>query len=247
MRALLSADAHRAAISTTNRVLLAVATALGALSTVLIIALADEDGAALRSDAALQEAMHGASVGGLLVVVAGCIGIAGDWRHGQATTTFLTEPRRGRVVAARAAVHAAVGLVFGLAASAGALAAAAVTYRAEGQALPLDRAAVWSTLAGVTASVVLLGVLGAALGAVARNATVGVVATLAWFYIVEPTVLGASATVGRWLPGMAATGLGRAPNDDLLTPGPAATVLAASCVVALAVGSRLVERSDITT
>jgi ABC-2 type transport system permease protein len=246
MSRLLATEARKAAASTTTWLLLGVTTLVGGLSTVLLVALADEEGAAMLADAKLQEAMHGASVGALLVVVAGCVAMAGDWRHGQAATTFLTEPRRSRVVLVRAVVYAAVGLLYGLAVSAAAVTAATIAYRADGTTFPFDRSAVWSTLAGVTASAVLLGMLGVAIGAVARSPVVGVVGALAWFFMVEPIMFEASTTVARWLPGMAATGLGRAPAEGMLAPGPAAVVLAAAVTAVLVAGTRLVERSDVT-
>lgn len=246
MSRLFATEIRKAGASTTTWLLLGITALVGALSTVLLVALADEDGAAMLTDARLQEAMHGASVGALLVVVAGCVAMAGDWRHGQSATTFLTEPRRSRVVVARAAVYAVVGLLYGLAVSAAAVAAATVAYRADGTTFPLDRSAVWLTLAGVTASAVLLGMLGVAIGAVARSPVVGVVGALAWFFMVEPILFEASTTVARWLPGMAATGLGRAPAEGMLAPGPAALVLAAAATAVLVVGTRLVERADVT-
>jgi ABC-2 type transport system permease protein len=242
---LVRAEARKAAATPVNWLLLAVSTLLGALSTVLLVALADEEGAALLTDSKLQEAMHGASVGVILVAVAGAMGMAGDWRFGQADTAFLTSPRRWRVVRAKATVYAAVGAVFGAVVSTGALVGAGVAYGAEGLTFPLDRSAVWLTLLGVSSSAVLLAVLGVALGAIVRSPIVAVVGALAWFFLVEPVVFSASTAVARWLPGLAATGLGRAPEDALLSPGPAALVLAGVTAAALAGGMRLVERDDV--
>jgi ABC-2 type transport system permease protein len=245
MMRLLAAEARKAAVTSTNWLLLGISVVLGALSTTLAVALSDEEGSAMLTDFKLQEAMHGASVGALFVVVAGCIGMAGDWRHGQATNAFLTEPRRSRVVAARAMVFAGAGALAGVAASAAALAAAAVTYQAAGVTFPHDRSAVWLTLAGITASAVLLGILGVALGAVIRNPVIGVVFTLGWFFMFEPIIFGASTTVARWLPGMASGGLGRAPAAEVLAPGPAALVLSAIAAAVLVIGTGLLERSDV--
>lgn len=61
--------------------------------------------------------------------VIGAIGAAGEYRHRTIATTYLAEPRRGRVLAARLTVYCVVGLGYGVIASltsAGALGAAAV-------------------------------------------------------------------------------------------------------------------------
>lgn len=246
MSAVLRAEARKAVSNSTIWWLLLVAAGLGAISTYLVVALGDEEGAALLTEHELQEAVHGASVGSILVTVAGIIGMAGEWRFGQAGQTFLTTSRRWRVVGAKAAVYAGVGLLYGVAASITATAAAWGAYRTEDLTLPLDRSAVWLTLLGVVAGAVLLGLLGVAIGAVLRNQVVAIVLALGWFFLFEPIVYGASLSVGRWLPGTASTALARFPEDGNLSPGLAAVVLAGFVLVGLAFGTRLVERDDVT-
>jgi ABC-2 type transport system permease protein len=246
MGAILTAEFHKARANPTIWWLLLVTAALGALSTYLVIALSDEEGAALLTDHSLQEAVHGASVGAILVAVAGIIGTAGEWRFGQATQTFLTTARRGRVVVAKAVVYAVVGLFYGVAASATALAAAWAAYRGEDLTLPFDRSAVWLTLAGVVLSAVLLAMLGVAIGAVVRNQVAAIVGALAWFFLVEPIVHTASVSVARWLPATASTAIARFPDEDLLSPGMAALVLSGLVAAGVAAGTHLVQRADVT-
>ena len=245
MITLLRAETHRVNASTTTWILLAVTALVAALSTLLLVAL-EEDGVNMLSDNTLQGVMHGASVGAYLVPLVGCLAMAGDWRHGQVDNTFLTEPRRVRVVLARTAVHGIVGAMFGITASAAVLATAAATYAVEGLTLPLDRSAVWLTLAGVVAGSVLLCMVGVGVGAVLRNAVVGVVGILTWLFVVESIIYGASSSVGKWLPGTASTGLGRVPDMDVLSPAVAAAVLAGTALAVVALGARVVERSDVT-
>jgi hypothetical protein len=125
-----------------------------ALGTYLTVALGDTEGQALLSDDALREAIHGASGGSVLMAVAGVIGVAGEWRTGQANQTFMSTPRRERVLAAKAAVYTGVGLIFGVVASLVALPIAWAVYRAEGVTFPLDNAVVWTSLGGVIAPAV---------------------------------------------------------------------------------------------
>ena len=45
----------------------------------------------------------------LVLVSLGVLSTAGEWSHGTVQTTFLLEPRRGRVMAAKAAAVALMG------------------------------------------------------------------------------------------------------------------------------------------
>jgi ABC-2 type transport system permease protein len=246
MSPLLHAELRKARATSVVWWLLLAAAGLGAVSTYLTIALGDAEGAALLTDSSLREAMHGASIGSILVAVAGIIGMAGEWRFGQASQTFLTTAQRWRVVRVKAIVYAGIGLLYGSVASAAATATAWGAYRGEGVALPLERSAVWLTLLGVITAAGLLALLGIAIGAVVRNQVIAIVATLAWFFLLEPLVYSASLSVARWLPGLASAALARMPEDGNLSPGQAAVVLAGIVAIGLAMGIRLTEREDVS-
>jgi ABC-2 type transport system permease protein len=230
---------------TTWWLLLAVV-AIGVVGTLAPLIATDATGAELLTDQRLQEAMHGAAAGASLVLVAGIIGMAGEWRWGQATQTFLTTPRRHRVVGAKLVVYLGVGGVFGLSAGAASAATAWAWYRANDLALPFDRSAVWLTLLGCLAVSVVFGALGVAVGAVVRNVVTGVVGALAWQVLIEPALFAASPSIFKWLPGMASFALRRQPADGLLGMGSAATILLVVLMGAIALGSWIVERSDVT-
>jgi ABC-2 type transport system permease protein len=246
MTAVLRAEARKVLATPTIWWLLLGTLAIGIAGTIAPLAVAENDAAHLLSDRTLQQSMHGAAAGVILVVVAGIIGMAGDWRFGQADQTFLTTPRRRRVVVARTAVYMVVGAVFGIVADLACTATAWVWYRANDVELPLGRSAVWLTLLGCLAVAVLFGALGVAVGAITRNQILAIVGTMGWLVVVEPILFATSSTVFRWLPGMASISLRRQPADDLLSPGVAAAVLVGVVAVALAVGARLVERDDVT-
>lgn len=220
--------------------------AIGIAGTLAPLIGADSDAADLLADRDLQAAMHGAAGGVILVVVSGIIGMAGDWRFGQASQTFLTTPLRRRVVVARTLVYMCVGVVFGIAAGAASAATAWVWYRANGVALPVERSAVWLTLLGCLAVAVLFGALGVGIGAVTRNQVASIVGTMAWLVVIEQILFSMSSRVFRWLPGMASLSLRRMPADDLLPAGPAAIVLVAVVAALLITGVWLVEHDDVT-
>jgi ABC-2 type transport system permease protein len=225
--------------------LLLASAAIGVVGTLAPLIAADDGGDPL-SDHRLQEAMHGAAAGAALVIVAGIIGLAGEWRFGQATQTFLTTPRRRRVVWAKSMAFSVVGLSYGVVSGAASATTAWVWYRAEGTALPLERSAVWLTLLGCIAVSGIFGLLGVAIGAIARNVVAAIVAALAWQVLVEPALFAASPEIFRWLPGMAAFSLRRQPTEGLLPMAPAIVVLTAVAITLLALGLRMVERDDVT-
>jgi hypothetical protein len=244
--ALLRAELRKVRATPTTWWLLLGTAAIGVVGTLAPLIAADGDAADLLTDHDLQQAMHGAAAGAILVIVAGIIGMAGDWRFGQATQTFLTTPRRWRVVAAKGVTYMGVGAVYGVAAGAGATAAAWGWYRANDLALPMGRSAVWLTLLGCLAVSVLFGLVGVAIGAVARNQVAAIVAALGWHALVEPALFAASPSVFRWLPGIASFTLRRQPADELLSIGPATAVLVGFVVVSSAAGLWFVEHDDVT-
>lgn len=246
MSAILRAECRKVLATPTIWWLLLGTVGIGIVGTIAPLIAADGESADLLSDQRLQEAMHGAGAGSILVLFAGIIAMAGEWRFGQASQTFLTTPQRWRVVAAKAVAYAGVGTVYGIAAGAASAATAWAWYRSNDLSLPLGRSAVWLTLLGCLAVAVLFGVLGVALGAIARNQVVAIVAALAWTHLLEPGLFAASPRVFRWLPGIASFALRRQPAEDLLSVGPAAAVLVAVIAVALAAGLRIVEHDDVT-
>jgi hypothetical protein len=149
-------------------------------------------------------------------------------------------------VLAKATTALGLGTLYGLVAGAASLVTAAAWYRAHDLTLPVDRSAVWLTLLGCLAVAAAFGLLGVAIGAVARNQVVAIVATLGWLVLVEPALFAASPSVFRWLPGTASFSLRRQPADGLLDAGPAALVLTGVIVAALAIGIWCVERDDVT-
>ena len=246
MSALLRAELRKVRATPTTWWLLLGTAAIGVVGTLAPLIASDGDAAELLTDHGLQQAMHGAAAGAILVLVAGIIGMAGDWRFGQATQTFLTTPQRWRVVMAKSLTYMGVGAIYGVAAGAGAATTAWAWYRANDLALPLGRSAVWLTLLGCLAVSVLFGLLGVGIGAVARNQVAVIVAALAWHALVEPALFAASPSVFKWLPGIASFSLRRQPADGLLTIGPATAVLVGFVVASLAAGLWFVERDDVT-
>ena len=169
---------------------------------------------------------------------------AGEYRHRTASDTFLTTPKRGRVIAAKVVVGGALGAGVGALTGAACVAGAAVVYRSESLTLRVGDSDVWLVVPAAAAYTALSAVLGVGIGALLRNQVLAVAGALAWIAIVEHTVVNLVPSIGRWLPVGAGQAILRTPLDGLLSPPAALLVLAAYAVVSAATAARLEERRD---
>ena len=208
------------------------------------VVLSAKSAGALESTERTRHLLSVTGVGAIFVLVVGIIISSGEYRHGTAADTFLTTPRRHQVLAAKLAVGAGVGLAAGVVTSLACVGVAGLLYNVKGATFPLDDVAVWLTLVGTLAYTTLFAVLGIALGSLVRNQTVAVAGALAWFAVVEHTLVNLAPDIGRWLPAAAGQAIVRTPLAGLLSPV-AATALLAAYVAAIAlVGIRVEATRD---
>jgi ABC-type transport system involved in multi-copper enzyme maturation permease subunit len=200
-----------------------------------------------------QQAVRGvfasAGTGTVFSLVLGVVAMTGEFRHGTASTTFVAEPRRGRVVAAKAIAlpvvtlgYALVGVAVTAGLGFGLLAARGV----DAEAVDPHLGAV---LAGAMASVALYSLLGVGLGSLIRNQVAAVVSALLWVMLVESALVAFLPEVGRWTPGGAASAMTLdepVRGVDLLPPWAGAALFVAYGVALAALGARWTVRRDIT-
>jgi ABC-2 type transport system permease protein len=233
----------------TARVLLALAAAGTAALVAIVLLLAGQPGQpALGPDALRQLVLVPAQPLTLAALVLGVLGMAGELRHGTATSTFLVTPRRGRVVAAKLAAAAVTGLAMSLASSAAVLAVGLPWLRAKGIEVAVADPGVAARVAGLAVAVALYAVLGTGLGALLRNQVAAVVVGLLWWSQgVEGVLTGILHQPGleRWLPTGAASAL-TAPSDGRLPMWAGALVFAAYGLGLALLGGRQVARRDLT-
>lgn len=204
--------------------------------------------ASLETSAGLRNVMSSASAGGLLVLLVGISMTAGEFRHNTATTTFLIEPHRRRVVAAKLAVGTGVGIGVAVLASLVTFAVALPWLGAKGVDVDLFSADVVMPLLGALIGGGLAGVVGVGLGALFSNQTVVVTLVIIWTALVESLLVGFLPEVGRWLPGGAVNALaGTATQEGGLLPFWGAAALLAGYGLALAAaGTRRIGSKEIT-
>ncbi len=233
--------------------LLGASAAITALYVVLDIAFADTPGTWTMplSTPQGQRTLLAIGAGGApLVAVLGAIGLTGEFRHRTATATFLATPHRGRVVAAKLAVYGLVGVGYGLSGIAVTVAIVMPWLASNHIHWVLDGGDVATTLAGVIATMAILGIVGVGLGALVQEQVAAVVGLLVWLFVVE-RILTSFSALQSWtiyLPGQAQEALSGSvlTNQRLLQPWQGGLVLAAYGIALALVGTRLALRRDVT-
>ncbi len=196
------------------------------------------------SDFAIRTDLHAIGSGSIMVAIAGMIGMAGEFRNGQADQTFISTPKRGTVLLSKIVVYTGLGLAYGLVAAAVCLATMWGWLGYKGDEIPWTHS-LWLTVAGAVLSAAVFGVLGVAVGGATKNQVAAIVGTLTWIVIVEPILFQADNDFGKWLPGQAAEALRRVPTGGILTMTAGGIVLCAWTAAVLVVATYRLTRQDI--
>jgi ABC-2 type transport system permease protein len=183
----------------------------------------------------------------VLVLILGIIGMTQEYRHRTATPTFLTEPRRWRVVTAKLAAYGLVAVPFALIVLAVNVLVVEVYAGARGSAPSLsgdNLAVLWHT--GV--ALVIYALIGIGIGALIKSQVGAIVGGLVYLRVVEPVIRSVPATSGayKWMPGggleaMTATFQG----PDLLQAWQGALLLLGYGLLAAVLGTFIAVRRDI--
>jgi ABC-type transport system involved in multi-copper enzyme maturation permease subunit len=210
-----------------------------------------------------EQPLVGLFAGLIAIVVVGAMFFTVEYRRGLIRTTLAADPRRGRVLAAKAAVAGAIAFVVGLVAAILAISLGLPYQRNQGSyVLPVSTLTEVRVIVGTAAMVALAAVLAVAIGAMLRRSAAAV--TVAIVVIVLPFLLSVTvlpASAGEWLlrltpaAGFAieqsipnypqvSTVVSAAQGTYPLAPWGGFAVLCAWVTVALAVAYVLIRRRD---
>jgi ABC-2 type transport system permease protein len=169
-----------------------------------------QSGANVHDPAAARRALAHAGLVAVITLLFGIVAVAGEYRHGSITDTYLSCPDRRRVLAAKLAVYGLTGAAAGLVSAGVAIAVTAAWWSAKGGSLQLSGTSTWLTLLGALAACSAFAVIGVGLGALVRNLAGAVALALAWIALVE-VIVGqlVGSGLARWLPYYASEALDR--------------------------------------
>jgi ABC-2 type transport system permease protein len=208
--------------------------------------VADLSGFSLDTTDGLREGFHALGATSMLAEVAAIIGMAGEFRFGQADQTFLSWPKRSSVVTTKIIVYTLLGTVFGIISAALALLTGWTWLAIKDSHLPFDDSLIWLIFGGVIVSATLFAAFGVAVGAVFRNQVVAIVVVLGLQTVIETSIFQANNSFGRWLPGLAGNAIRRFPDTGMLSPTNGVIVLAVWVAALLGYGYMRTVRKDIT-
>ncbi|MCL2849623.1 MAG: ABC transporter permease [Micrococcales bacterium] len=200
----------------------------------------------------------GTTFGFVFPAIVGAMSVAGEYRHQTLTPTFLADPVRWRVLAAKFVSVVPLGALYALVVIAGCLVFGALPLAMLGDATALGSAQTWQMFARMVLAMVLWGLVGVGLGTLVNNQMVAVVSLLAITMFLEPTLrsipmlIGHDVAILSYLPGALGDGItgetmySMFTNNTLLSPAPAALGLLAYAVVLTVGGYYLRFRRDVS-
>jgi hypothetical protein len=183
----------------------------------------------------------------VLFLILGIIGMTQEYRHRTATPTFLTTPRRGRVVVAKLAAYALAAVPFGLLVAATDVVVVMIYAGARG-ATPALAGDNLRVLGGAWAALVIYAVIGVGIGALLRNQVGAIVGALVYLFVVEQVVRSIPAISGafKWLPGGALQAMtATLDGTELLAPWQGGLLLLGYGLLAALLGTVLAVRRDV--
>jgi ABC-2 type transport system permease protein len=183
----------------------------------------------------------------ILFLILGIIGTTQEYRHRTATPTFLTTPRRGRVIVAKLIAYALAAVPFALLVLVVNYVVVAVYAGARG-AVPALSGDNLRVLASSGLALVIYTVIGVGLGALLRNQVGAIVGALVYLFVVETVIrsIGAIAGAYKYMPGGALEALTATfEGPELLEAWQGGLLLLAYGLIAAFLGTLLAVRRDV--
>lgn len=208
---LLKSEWRKLVYARANWGLLVAAVAISVLSVTIMPFVLDNQGEqlglSLDSQAGVDSVYANGISGYIFSIVIGVMVVTGEFRHGTAVATFLTSPKRYRVVMQKMAIGIFAGILVMLISTLISFAAGwAVLQNFDGVAAPSDDLLSKTLLAAAVGGGVL-GLIGVAIGTLVRNQMIAITSTLIYLFIIDPLLLTLWPDAGKWLPSGLITGM----------------------------------------
>jgi ABC-2 type transport system permease protein len=185
------------------------------------------------------------SFAGLFSALAGILLVTGEYRFGTIRPTFLFNPSRMQVVAAKVAASLLAGFVFAVVGEALSVGVGAVILNGRGISLTLHSHDYELLTLGTLVGTAIWGGIGVGLGMIVRNQVGAIIGLLAWGFVIENLLFALAPSVGRLTPGQAQNGFMGLTTDHLLGPAAGGAVLLAWAAVLCLAGTVLATRRDV--
>jgi hypothetical protein len=233
--------------------LLAVAVGLTGLHSLLFDSNAGGTGhASIPSLATYSGQTQAVNIPGEVLLLASVVGIilaSGEFRHKTATATYLATPSRSRVLVAKAAAAACLGLVFGVLGAAVATTIGLFFVTGTGHHLLLSAQTMGRFAAGGAIASAILAAAGVAVGTLIRSQIGAIITVFVWGFVIEQALGGLYSSVQRYLPFTAAASLAGSTlgNQRAALPFAGAILLLAAVAALIAlIAAQTMLQSDIT-
>jgi ABC-type transport system involved in multi-copper enzyme maturation permease subunit len=185
------------------------------------------------------------SLVGIFAALTGVLLVTSEYRHGTIRPTLLFEPRRSRVIGAKLITSALAGLGLGLLGAGLAFGIGYAVLAGRGVTFALGGGEVAQLVLGTAAGAALWGAIGVGLGTLVRNQVGGVIALLAFTFVIESLLFGLVPGVGRWLPSQAHDALVGLTTSHLVSPVAGAVDLIVWTAALAVAGLALIARRDV--
>jgi ABC-2 type transport system permease protein len=250
MRPLVAAELRKLLTTPLWIWMLLLALALTVATTAAGVGFAEPGPLGLDTVAGQRTVFAQGTVAVLVMGVLGIIAVTGEFSHQTATPTFLSTPRRGRVIAAKLVAYTGIGLAYAACCTCVVLAVALPWLHAKGVGVVLSDVDLARTLVGVTLEVALYSLIGIGVGCLVRNQIAAVVGLVVYLFVVGPILTGVHATtdVAQFLPYQAGNALGRLTSSTdaaMLGQVQGGLVLLGWSLLLAALGSRVALRRDV--
>lgn len=192
-----------------------------------------------------------AGISTLLAIILGITIVTTEFRHGTITPALLTEPRRERVVGAKALVGGLVALLFAVLALAVIVLVGVPWLSIVGADIHLGDGDVGIRAAQLLLSGALWALMGVAIGAAVQSQVAALVGTLIWIFVVETLLVGVFGLLdvdglAPYLPFQALDAADGTGGEDLLSYWAGVGVSLGWVAVLGAAGTERLRRRDIT-